>query len=306
MKLGRFKTGRVYTGDTGEYLYHVPPDCIDLTVTSPPYDLVTWDMVSQPVTNTEVNVRQYNGYSWDFGLVARQLYRITEPGGIVVWVVADKSVEGDETGSSFMQALYFKSLGFRLHDTMIYHRSCLPMTHNRYEQHFEYMFVFSKGKPKTVNLLRERAIHAGEKQQLATSSATSAEMRSRHGRDNPKPWKSRETKIMGNVWTLPGGLGLTTKDKYAFAHPAMFPEDLARRHILSWSNPGDIVFDPFAGSGTVAKIAELLGRQHLGFEISQEYVNIAERRLAEIRLQPALLTAQQIEQQASGEPHESE
>lgn len=293
--LGRFKTNRVYTGDNVELCYHLPPECVDLVVTSPPYDLVEW-RDGELITDPSNGMRKYDGtYSWDFAKLARQLVRIIKPGGIIVWVVGDKSVDGSETGSSFVQALYFKSLGLRLHDTMIYHRTCLPLTHNRYEQHFEYMFVFSKGKPDTFNGQREPAVHAGERQTLATNSATSSEARSRHGRNDKPEWRSRETRLMGNVWNFPGGMGLTTKDKYAFEHPAMFPEELARRHILSWSNPGDVVFDPFAGSGTTLKQSILLGRETLGFEINADYAKIAERRIQDALRQPTLFDHSELE-----------
>ena len=75
------------------------------------------------------------------------------------------------------------------------------------------------------------------------------------------------------------GYNLTTTDKYAFEHPAMFPEKLAEDHIISWSNEGDVVLDPFAGSGTTLKMAKKLNRNYIGIEISAEYIKIIHKRL---------------------------
>ena len=66
-------------------------------------------------------------------------------------------------------------------------------------------------------------------------------------------------------------------------HPAVFPEKLVRDHIISWSNEGDLVLDPFMGSGTTAKVARALGRKYIGFEISKEYCELANKRLQDTR-----------------------
>ena len=132
------KTNIIHTGSCAEIMRDFPADCIDLTVTSPPYD----------------NLRTYGGAvnAFDFEPIAQELFRVTKPGGVVVWVVGDATVNGSETGTSFRQALRFMEIGFRLHDTMIYEKeNYIPLTHNRYEQCFEYMFVFSKGTPKTFH-----------------------------------------------------------------------------------------------------------------------------------------------------------
>lgn len=123
-------------GDCAVVMQELADESIDLTVTSPPYD----------------NLRKYNGYTFDFETIARQLYRVTKPGGVVVWVVGDATIKGSETGTSFRQALGFMETGFKLHDTMIYRKeNYTPLTHKRYEQTFEYMFVFSKGPPGSTN-----------------------------------------------------------------------------------------------------------------------------------------------------------
>ena len=239
---------------------HIPDESIGLVVTSPPYD----------------NLRSYNGYSFNFEEIAQELWRVIKPGGVVVWVVGDATVKGSETGSSFRQALYFQSLGFNIHDTMIYEKTkVVPMDHkcNRYYQSFEYMFVLSKGKPSTCNYIKVPSKHAGLKA-ISINRKSDGEMRT----DRINKQKNRivaETKIKSNVWEY--------ANSSVKGHPAPFPEQLANDHIISWSNPGDIVLDPFMGSGTTAKMALLNERRYIGFETSAEYCEIAEERLSNVQ-----------------------
>ncbi len=258
---------KIYNMDCLEGMRRLPDSCIDLTVTSPPYD----------------NLRDYNNeVTWNFEKfkeVAKELFRITKPGGVVVWVVGDATINGSETGTSFRQALYFKEIGFNLHDTMIYAKNNpMPIQHNRYQSCFEYMFVFSKGKPKNFNKLTEPCKNAGKKT-TGTYRNINGKMKHKNGLGKPV----KDTKIKGNIWFYDVGNYKTTKDKYAYKHPAIFPEQLAEDHIISWSNPGDIVLDPFLGSGTTAKMALLNNRNFIGFEISEEYCEIAEQRISQIK-----------------------
>lgn len=241
----------------------MPDNFIDLTVTSPPYD----------------NLRKYNGYSFEFEEVAKQLVRVTKPGGVIVWVVNDATVNGSETGTSFRQALYFMECGVRLHDTMIYKDCGLTMNHNRYEQEFEYMFVFSKGKPKTFNPFKVPCKYYGKDSDRTGQFTQAHDEKGKKLRSNKERTNILPTKIKGNVWEYANGFGKSTKDEIAFKHPAVFPEQLAADHIYSWSNEGDLVYDCFMGSGTVAKMAHLQNRKWIGSEISKEYCDIAERRL---------------------------
>ena len=250
--------GMLFNMDCVECMKQIEDNTIDLTVTSPPYD----------------DLRKYNGYSFDFENTAKVLYRITKDGGIVVWVVGDKTEKGSESGTSFKQALYFKEIGFNLHDTMIYMSDKPPLTHNRYEQKFEYMFVFSKGKPKTFNPIMEECKYAGSDKKARTFRHTGDELQETHIKN-----KVNKEKIKGNVWYFSTGYNKSTKDIIAFKHPAIFPEQLANDHIISWSNENDIVFDPFMGSGTTAKMAELNNRKWIGCELSEEYCWIIKERL---------------------------
>lgn len=250
-------------GDCRKFLFDgtIEPDSIDLTVTSPPYD----------------NLRTYNNSSlWDwsvFTAVAAGLWRVTKPGGVVVWVVGDSTINGSETGSSFEQALAFKKMGFNLHDTMIYKRESAPLSHRRYEQKFEYMIVLSKGKPNSFNGITEPSKSAFQKR-TSTMRQDSDALGNRSAKGVVKA-----TKLKGNVFEYSVGNNCSTKDKIAHKHPAIFPEQLAKDHIVSWSNEGDTVFDPFLGSGTTGKMAKQLNRKFIGVEIDLEYFKIASERI---------------------------
>ena len=266
----------VILGDAIQVLQNYEDNTFDLTVTSPPYD----------------NLRTYNGkikdevvyedgFSFPFVEMAKELYRVTKKGGVVVWVVNDQVVKGSESGTSFRQALKFMDAGFLLHDTMIYEKnsSSYPSSakSNRYTQIFEYMFVFSKGKPKTSNLICDKpnkwAGHTnwgkntkriGENEQLVEV-----------GNIKPVP----DFSPRNNIWRYVNGGGFASKDKIAHKHPAIFPEELVRDHINTWTNEGDLIYDPFIGSGTVAKMCILMNRDYIGSEISQEYVDICNERI---------------------------
>ena len=235
---------KIYNENCLDTMGRMSDGYVDLTVTSPPYD----------------SLRTYNGYCFDFENVARELWRVTKDGGVVVWVVGDATEKGTETGTSFRQALYFKEIGFNLHDTMIYEKnsSSYPASvkSRRYTQIFEYMFVFSKGKPKCANLICDKPNKwVGWKDFSGKNK-------------NPVPEFSPRTNIWKYVTSFNG-----------VRHPAPFPEKLALDHILTWSNEGELVYDPFSGSGTTCKMSLLSGRRYIGSEISKEYCDISEKRI---------------------------
>ena len=249
--------GRIVCGDNVEVLSGFPDACIDLVVTSPPYD----------------DLRTYGGHSWNFEAVAAQLVRVLKPGGVIVWVVADATVNGSETGTSMRQALHFQSIGLNLHDTMVWTKpNPRPTQSTRYETAWEFMFVLSSGKPKAINLLREPSVRAGGKAYSHRAVGTEA-------LKTGGIYEHAETKIRRNVWDAAIGAEPIGN------HPAPFPVRLAKDHVASWSNPGDVVLDPFAGSGTTLKAAKELNRQWCGIEINPEYVKIAEARLSQDVLQ---------------------
>jgi len=238
---------KIHVENCLDTMKRMPNDFVDLVVTSPPYD----------------NLRNYNGYSFDFESIAAELFRITKCGGVVVWVVGDAVLKGTESGSSFRQALHFMSLGFNLHDTMIYEKNspAYPARASgiRYTQIFEYMFVFSKSKPKSAKMICDKP------NKWAGFKDFSGKLK------NPVPEFSPRNNIWRYVTSFNG-----------VKHPAPFPEQLALDHILTWSVKGDVVYDPFMGSGTTAKAAVMTSRQWIGSEISQEYADIALERLSHI------------------------
>ena len=249
--------GVLYCGDCLDVMKQFEDDSIDLTVTSPPYD----------------NLRDYNGYTFDFENIAKELLRVTKPGGVIVWIVGDATVNGSETGTSFRQALYFKEIGFNLHDTMIYEKDTIsfPDSH-RYQSQFEYMFVLSKGKPLTFNPIKIKSQYRADNKFVSDRQKSGITVKKRIV-------SSSSMRVKGNVWRYAVGYNKSTSDKIAFQHPAIFPEQLATDHILSWTNKGDTVLDCFFGSGTTGKCAAKYGRRYIGIDLSEEYCEIAAKRI---------------------------
>ena len=261
-----------YNENNLETMAKMPDNFIDLTVTSPPYD----------------NLRTYNDNideTWGEHVwkpIIKELYRVTKDGGVVIWVVGDATVKGSESGTSFRQALYFKEIGFNLHDTMIYKKHAPYPPNVRYWQCFEYMFVFSKGKPKTFNPLMQmkKCIEKNpNKTRTYRQKDGSLKTLNENAIKRFKKAVQNNYRIADNIWEIQGGYITSTKDKYAYRHPAQFPEQLANDHIISWSNENDLVYDPFMGSGTVAKMCILNNRNWIGSEISSEYCGIIEERI---------------------------
>ncbi len=250
---------KIIVGNCVEVMKHFDDNLIDLTLTSPPYD----------------NLRTYKGYVFSFKKIASELFRITKEGGVVVWVVNDATIQGSETGSSFKQALYFKEIGFNLHDTMIFQKANpIPQIYRkRYNGVFEYMFVFSKGKVKTHNPIKVNCIHAGMKLNGTTYKNYSKGEQKREKMASPV----RKQKIKGNIWEYV--VGKKAEDQEAKGHSAPFPCALARDHINSWTNKGCIVLDPMSGSGTTCVSALKLGRKYIGIDMSEEYCDLARRRI---------------------------
>ena len=248
----------VYNENCLDYLKTRPDNSIKFTLTSPPYD----------------DIRDYKGYSFPFEEIAQELWRTTKVGGVIAWNVADATVKGSETGTSMRQALYFMSLGFRLHDTMIYaKKNPMPasVSAKRYHQAWEYIFILSKDVPETFNPIMVKA----------KFGHVEANMKHR-GKDGLivyKKTKRNEFTKIKNILEYSIGGGHSTKDKVAFKHPALMPEQLASDMISTWTDPGDEVFDPFTGAGTTAKMCEVLGRKFHGTEMSTEYCDIIKERL---------------------------
>lgn len=253
---GSLPLDQIICGDNCEVMRQLPSESIDLVVTSPPYD----------------DLRTYGGHSWDFYGVAWNLKRLLKPGGVIVWVVADQTKDGSETGSSLQQALHFKSIGLNLHDTMVWWApgGGAKGSNLCYWQGFEFMFVFSNGRPSRVNLIEDAPCSDPGHLQSPSKNAKF--------RRTTKAKRTGQFARRQNVWRY-NTIDIRWDD--GGDHPAKFHEALARDHILSWSNPGDVVLDPFSGSGTTAKMARETGRRFIGIEVNPEYVEISRKRLAQ-------------------------
>lgn len=246
---------KLINGDSAKVLKTIPSESIDLTVTSPPYD----------------NLRDYNGYTFDFETIAKELFRVTKVGGVVVWIVNDATISGSESGTSFKQALYFKDIGFNIHDTMIWAKDTLTFPDpTRYGQTFEYMFVLSKGKPKSIHLIEDRTNKWYGANVHGTSRGVDGKT---FKKSNANKTIVKEMGIRFNVWNISGEKNNKT------GHPAVFPLKLAKDHILSWSNKGDTVLDPFMGSGTTGIACVDTNREFIGIEISKDYFVNAKKRI---------------------------
>lgn len=261
------KLNKFYISESVNFMKeNIANNFVDLTITSPPYD----------------DLRKYNGFIFDYRAMLNELYRVTNDGGAVVWIVGDKTEKGSETLTSFKHALYAKEIGFNIHDTMIYAKNNpMPQQFNRYQPCFEYMFIFSKGKPKTFNPILVEAIKYGKcKPKIYDSGQrdkTGNVKKSFNTKHNNNPFKYKH-----NIWEYNVAYGQISKDKISHKHPAIFPEELAQDHIISWSNENDIVFDPMCGSGTTCKMAFLNNRNFIGVDMSEEYIKeICEPRLKE-------------------------
>lgn len=245
------EVNKIYNENCLDTMARMSDNFIDLTVTSPPYD----------------GLRTYNGYSFPFEDIAKELYRVTKQDGVLVWVIGDETKNFCESMTSFKQAMYLKELGFNLLDTMIYYKQNYAPAYptlRRYANQFEYMFVFSKGKPKTFNPIQKEKVRNKEEKVAYRQKDGTLKRKVKE--------KGRDTKDASNVWEFPVGGNLT-------GHPAVFPLQLAIDHILTWTNENDFVYDCFMGSGTTAKAAIAANRKYIGSEISKEYYDIIQKRL---------------------------
>lgn len=266
MQYDQYCNNKVACGEAGSFMKTMPDSIVPLTVTSPPY----------------ADLRKYKGHGFDFEPIAKELWRVTADGGVLVWIVGDVMDKDSETGMPERQKLHFMDLGFKCHDTMIYRKqNYMPRRQRRYQQEFEYMYVFSKGKPKTFDPIKEKCRYAGVKSTGKYFEQPDTEIPYRASAKDGISKKIAEEKVIGNVWSH--WVGNNTGEDQCMPdgdyHPARMPLKLAKDHIQSWSVKGDVVFDPMCGSGTTLLAANHLGRGYFGIDVSSEYVAFASKRL---------------------------
>ena len=267
---------RIFNVDCVVGMRDSPDCCVALTVTSPPYD----------------RLRKYGGHEFPFEQIATELYRITMVGGVLVWVVAEQIIDGSESGTSSEQRLYFRDLGFRSHQTLVLHGlGSGHQYHNRYGGPLQYAFVLSRGKPRYINLIRDRVNKSRGRERPFSKRAADGQIVRGSRLYKTGTWGAR-----GPIWDFPTGRSISEED-FASAHPARMAESIARDHIISWSKPGDLVFDPMCGSGTTCKQALLNHRRYLGMEIHTPYFEIAMRRMALAHERYAEQLAQELRSQ---------
>lgn len=253
----------IINGDCRDVLKKIDDNSIDMILTSPPYD----------------DLRDYNGtLEWNFDIfkeISYQLYRVLKNGGVLVWVVGDKTNKGFKSMTSYKQALHFTEIGFGMYDTIIYEKAGAKPPHpNRYSDIFEYMFILSKGKPKTINIIKDKP-----NKWAGTDTFGKVTRRQKDGTLTVKEkLKINEYGVRTNIWRYVNGKGFATKDNIAYKHPAIFPENLSYDHIISWTDEDDLVLDPFAGSGTTVKMCKILKRNYIAIEKSKEYCDIIHQR----------------------------
>ncbi|MDR2104843.1 MAG: site-specific DNA-methyltransferase [Deferribacteraceae bacterium] len=260
IELSNFLDEVVTCGDAAVELQKLPSDSVDCVVTSPPYD----------------NLRDYKGFQFAFQIIAKELYRILKVGGVMVWIVGDATIKGGETLTSFRQAIYFQELGFSMHDTMIYQKNNFSNpSRTRYHQIFEYMFILSKSTPKTFNPIIDRKnVYVGY---------SSLGVNTNRKKDGTFSINKKRTigdyGMRYNIWKG-NTAGQESMCKHLL-HPAQFPLWLARDHLLSWTDEGALVVDPFCGSGTTGCACKELNRRFIGIEIDSGYCKISKERISQ-------------------------
>lgn len=271
-------TFELYCTDAVSLMTKLGEESVDLIVTSPPYD----EFDGKKTTIRKL--RNYNDYTWDFMSIAESMYSVLKTGGAAVWVVGDFTKNRTESLTPFHQAIFFKSLGFGV-ETMLFKKHSVASRGSRdlYAQEFDFMFVLNKGKPNAVNLIRDIPNkYAGER----------TYPRKRHKTGELRPEKRltiRPYRKRGNIWTFP--VGNVAKRFKTEDHPAPFPYNLAEDHIKSWSNPGDLVLDFFAGSGITALAAFTLGRRFVVGDIDPNYCLGMQRTFSrELNLHLSIMT----------------
>jgi adenine-specific DNA-methyltransferase len=241
--------------DCRDALARLPEGCAALTHSSPPYNIgrkYAGFRDKQDVTEYEDLIRT----------VARELFRVTREGGSVFWQVGytgyGKDANGGEgTGIKVLDALslpIFEEAGFRLWDRIIWnYYGSMAFKSKFTNRHETILWLTKPGAAPLFQLdeIRERSKSYDGRNHL-------------FGRNPGNVWYSERVAF--------GATGQTS-------HIAVFPEEVSEKIVRACSEVGDLVLDPFSGSGTLAKVAYSLGRTFAGAEITEQYINEADNRL---------------------------
>ncbi|MBR1921447.1 MAG: site-specific DNA-methyltransferase [Kiritimatiellae bacterium] len=253
---------KIICGDSAAVMEKFPDNSIDMVVTSPPYD----------------SIRDYKGFSADLSKIGRETFRVLKEGGIAVVVIQDQTKNYGKTLTSFRLAIdWCDNAGFKLFECLIYKKLGAEGAwwNKRFRVDHEYMMVFLKGdRPAYFNKdpLKIPSKHGGKVMTGGGTRLTSGiRIATRAIHINPM-------KCRGTVWAYEtAGDGSRLKHQ----HPATYPDRLPYDFIQCFCPEKGIVLDPFMGSGTTALAAKSLKRFYVGIDISQEYVDLAERRVVE-------------------------
>jgi DNA modification methylase len=255
------RLNQILQADCLKELAFFDDNSIDLTVFSPPYD----------------GIRDYkNNWVFNFVELGKHLFRVTKDGGVAVVVIGDGTKNFAKSLTSFRLAVnWVDDIGWKLFESVIYKRDGNPGAwwNQRFRVDHEYILMFFKGnRPKTFHKehLMIPSKHAG-KIYSGTDRLTNG------GFKKIEPKAVNPMKCRGTVWEY--STSNTEGNRLKLQHPATFPDKLASDLILCFSEPHDVVLDPMCGSGTTCVQAKLNNRQFIGIEISEEYCDIARKRL---------------------------
>ncbi len=261
---------RLLAGDCRELLPHFPDESVALVVTSPPY--------ADSRKSVYGGVHPDNYVEW-FAPIGHELLRVIKSDGSFVLNIKEKVVDGERHTYVLELILALKKQGWKWTDEYIWHkRNCAPgKWPNRFRDSWERCLHFSKSKSFVMNQ-EAVMVPTGDwaKSRLKNLSQTdqtrdASRVGSGFGK-NVSNWVGRDMAYPTNV------LHLATQCSNK-SHAAAFPRELPAWFIKLFSNVGDLVLDPFAGSGTTLLAARELGRDYCGIELKPEYVALAQANL---------------------------
>ena len=257
---------KLITGDNISVLKRFPDNSVDLVFTSPPYD----------------SQRTYKGFPpVDFIALGHELYRVIKPNAPIVFVIQDGIHRKRRTATTARLIVdMVDTCGLHLWECFIAHKtSTIPVKKEgavRCKTDHEFVPIFTKGDNENI-----KTFNVPEVNIRWLNTYKEANIVDRLGnRKLQKIHSTAKTRVKGTIWNYAPSAVYANRLKYK--HPAVFPNQFARDFIETFTNPGDLVLDPFSGSGTTAIEAYKLYRFYAGIDISKEYTAIASELIGEI------------------------